>query len=523
MSSFPCKQCKRQFQSSGACAQHQRSCKNMKGGGKSAASPALAPAVKRVPSMSNLYRSASSASVSPASGESAIGSAAVPVVAVAAPASREKQLKKQDELSKEHQRKLFRAEQSENGVAAAYSAVPFVSPQGPDQERADEGVAAQNLHYFGPKGAQQSVDNLNGSNVVLDDDVLHILRVSGPVEAGRVARKLIDRGFEDIRKTDVNPILYKLQKGGKAVVESKEHVTPIWKSADAERTSYDEVVDFAKTVSAGVCVCVVPKEMQDGFRVSCTLIWDDVEGTICSTSVRLHEGEARMYAAHDLLRLLCTQRPKSKDVTTKLWQIAFERGLNFQRGAPYPRSLIEDTLREWKGASNVDKIWNLGEFWPSLSLNALPNMCGMWNTLALHPEVGDHGEIIFGLHDNGTIHGIGVPWDYTTAGDVESASMKLRVEVQNRLTDQWKSIVECAEPDGCIFSQFYPVEIVHVRPSRKKGDEQFVHFLVRIIVKKIPGLKVIRCKDLFQKRSVQGPKAELVSIPSAELMKQMQK
>lgn len=444
----------------------------------------------------------------------------------------EKQPKKQDELSKEHQRKLFRSEQTEGGVVALYSAVPFAAPQHvdggyddglDDDESADDGMASQNLQYFGPKGSQQTaMDGLNGSNVVLDEDILHVLRLSGPIEGGRIARKLAERGFEEMRKKIVNPILYQLKNQGRVTIERMENLTPIWKSSDAERTSYDEVLDFAKSVSAGVCVCMVPKEMQDGFRVSCTLIWDDVHGTICSSSVRLHEAEARTYAAHNLLRLLSLQRPRYKEIVTNLWQIAFERGLNFQRGVAYPSSLIEETLREWKGSSNEDNVWPLEIFLVSLKEFAIPNMCGMWNTMALHPDIGDQGEIVFGLHDHGTIHAIAVPWTYTTTGDVESARVRLRVEVQDRITDQWKNIVECTELMSGLFTQYYAVEIVHVRPSRKNGDEHFVHFLVRIVVKKIPGLKVMRCKDLFQKRSVLGHKAELVRLSLEELSKLMQ-
>jgi hypothetical protein len=60
---------------------------------------------------------------------------------------------------------------------------------------------------------------------------------------------------------------------------------------------------------------------------------------------------------------------------------------------------------------------------------------------------------LFGLHDDGTIQGVSVPWVWAK-GDAESVRLKRLRETQDKQSDQWKTTIK-AEGFSGMFSDFH--------------------------------------------------------------------
>lgn len=420
-----------------------------------------------------------------------------------------KSLKQKDMISP-RQRQLFRAEQQE-AVRTLYRAgarsVTSEADEGDDE--CDGNLA---LEYHVPPPSKDIVERSSDSPVITEDDILYILRISGAIDAGRIARKLRERGFKGATKKDINPILYNsLQKKGLADIDHQENATPMWKAMDAERTSYDELLDFSRQVGASFFVCLRPKKNgEDGYRVCCTLIWEHDEISETTTSIRLFEAEARKFAAHEMLKLLRKHYPREEARLIRLWNVAFERGLELQRGGNYV-SRMETALVEWKGGPVENQIWPLEALWSSLTNNAVKYMCAMWNTMTLYPSLGTESEIAFGVHDDsGTVQGVAIACDQLQTP--EKTKTWLLTKVQDRISDLWKDVFLQAIDGKILPSDYYNVDLQQARPGNVDGDGSFFHFIVRIQQRHIPTLQAAHFKGDLWKRNAKNYKAELIKF-----------
>lgn len=409
------------------------------------------------------------------------------------------------------QRQLFRAEQKEVAVRTLYRAGAR-SVTREDDEGDDECDGNLALEYHVPRPATEVVKQSSDSPVITEDDVLYILRISGAIDARRIARKLRERGFKGAKTKEINSILYNsLRKKGQAEIDHEENVTPMWKATDAERTSYDELLDFSRQVGASFFICLRPKKNgEDGYRVCCTLIWEHEYISEITTSVRLFEAEARKFAAHEMLKLLRKHYPEKEAWLVRVWNLAFERGLELQRGGKYI-SRMESALVEWKGGSVENQIWPLEALWNCLANNVVKYMCAMWNTMVLYPNLGSESEIAFGVHDeSGTVQGVAISCKELQTP--EKAKTWLLTKVQDRISDLWRDVILQATDGSILPSEYYCVDLQQARPRIVDGDGEFFHFIVRIQQRHIPTLQAAHFKGDLWKRSTKNFKAELIKF-----------
>jgi hypothetical protein len=427
-------------------------------------------------------------------------------------------------LNAGQKRQLFRAEIGKRVLTRLLVKKGSVShtlyPISDDETDASETVAAVpplNCEYYASDGSSfMEVSVVDADEAVREADILHVLTVYGTLETKRIARRLRQRGFERCTKSDVNPLLYRMENVS-VFRDSDEHKTPLWKAVNSERTSYDELVDLAKQQQASLNVVNLPELRKDGNRIACTLIWrDGQDGIVTGSGTCLSDSEAKVYAAHALLRDLMLKRPLLTARVQHLYQLALVRGIKYVRGNVYPGA--EHVLMEWKGGKEEFAEWGYETFKNCFRIEALKITCGMWNTYRLDPSLKDqgNGKIMFGIHCAGVIQGVWVDWDGTN----EHAKKQIQdhgVRINDDFADQLKACQEIVAPgfDGN-FKSYYSIDLI---PVDFQVDAKRIYFVVEITVKKMPLLKIIACSKDYYKRSILGHKAETVKMSAEDLVK----
>lgn len=341
------------------------------------------------------------------------------------------------------------------------------------------------------------------------DEISFILQCFGMLECRQIVRQFRIRGY-DVYKKDINSILHKHKKIFR--IFRTEGVTPIWRSVQSERNSFDEVVDFAARNGAHINESFGLEKGIDGSRCACTLIWFDNVGQVTGSSMKLLRLQALIYAAHDLLRNIGLTRNKLRIESNKLFRDAILRGLRYIRFQPYPGR--EDKFLEFKGPDEKDGIYEMKAFSAAFKSYAASNVCGMWNTMTLFDSKDYEGKILFGVHNDGTITGIAIKCD---SNEIQDKIRDLRTAFRDRLSQYFISNAESFSNDcsNGYLNDFFEVEVLLLRENGK--FDEFFFVILEILVKKCE--KLIRYNGKFQHRiGEQNSKAELVNIDSKCLM-----
>lgn len=377
---------------------------------------------------------------------------------------------------------------------------------------------------FRPVGVEKldvSVDQplLEGEQISADD-ILFVLRCHGSQTTREIARTFRLLGFVQCTKTSLNRIIFKMRDSQQVLEKPTEWKAPLWVAASSERTSFDELWDLAQESNAAIGVSFFFRTHEvDGDRVECSLVWkvrDRADAVVAATAVRLLEPDAKIYAAHALLRELRQYYTKENDASMceklrRLYSLALQRGLSYARGRPYPFG--ESTFLEFKGSEDEQTAWTRKLYSDKLSEQAVLNAAAMWNSFLLN-QSDDVGRIYFGIHDNRTMNGIKIPC--LPGDDVAKSLDALQQDLIARFTTQLQSSKVVFYPSTASVSDLtksFSCEIIRLRDESLDA----LYFLALITVKRPETQLLLEYDKVLRKRTGENCKPEVIPMTPTEI------
>lgn len=234
--------------------------------------------------------------------------------------------------------------------------------------------------------------------------------------------------------SDINPILYRLEKEGKVKKDSSE--PPRWTSCELERSSLDELESLAKTFGGTVIISQTSVSLPDGVRFTATVSWNHGSVNVVGMTARPRRylEDAKVSAAHKALEIISSRTDLPADLSRaarEKYQLGFTRGneqntlvfihillihsfylgLEYRVGERWP--FPEESFHEYKGApednlsSSVEEsLWTYMSFKRSFNNYAGRHLVACANTAQILSKSGI-GSIVFGVSDHSrTIHGV---------------------------------------------------------------------------------------------------------------------
>lgn len=158
----------------------------------------------------------------------------------------------------------------------------------------------------------------------------------------------------EIHKSDVNSLLYALEKEGRVRFSRASNGPPLWESARRERTSLEEAKKLAASLGATLEVGAQPRMLRDGARFAGVATWTDSFGVVLAESrPQRSKNEAEKRAAHLLLGKLAEDARRGTQLKEEAWasyKDVLVRGKEFHVGDKWP--FPERTFEEHKGGKH---------------------------------------------------------------------------------------------------------------------------------------------------------------------------
>lgn len=332
-----------------------------------------------------------------------------------------------------------------------------------------------------------------------------LLVTHGEMSVSRIRQQLRSRGFNFTKKI-INPILYKNPQ--MFDVAGKEGTAPVWKSKEAERTSYDELLDIAESCGANLFSGMIgTSPSKDGTRVACSIVWVDSEGDVAIIGPsKLSEKQAVVFASHRMIRELSNKRLGLQNQLLKLYSLAYERGCEHVRGEFWHQT--ENEFLEFKGPLDPAVDWTYDNCFQSVSKYISKLIAAFTNTNTIE-QTQKIGEVYFGVHTSGEKCGYRIEM---SGEDLQKIVMKQKENFRDKVTDLVQGIkIDPVHP----VASFIDVELLILSTSAPAPSHIYALLLVRL--RPLPLFLACMTAKGYHRRTLAPAKAETLAIGPSEM------